>query len=92
MSIDIYMAARKIHVKLDLYPDLQPVDFVAPVSVVSGQFFSILTNVSNMGTGLATGRVDKIFASTNSTIDNGDLLLFSLQQGSLASNTSKTDS
>jgi len=84
--------ARKIHVKLDLYPDLQPVDFVAPVSVVSGQFFSILTNVSNMGTGLATGRVDKIFASTNSTIDNGDLLLFSLQQGSLASNTSKTDS
>lgn len=84
--------AKKLHVKLALYPDLQPTSFNCPVEVVSGQYFTIKTTVTNQGTGSAKGRSDKIFVSSNNTIENGDLTLASLSKGVLDAQMTQSDS
>ncbi|MBK9106718.1 MAG: hypothetical protein IPL92_19695 [Saprospiraceae bacterium] len=74
---------KRLHVKLALYPDLQPTSFNCPVEVISGQYFTIQTTVTNSGPGSARARTDKIFVSANNTIENGDLTLASLSKGVL---------
>lgn len=83
--------AHKIHVKLALYPDLVPTDFVSPVEITSGQFFTITTQVSNAGPGTAKQRTDKIFVSANNIIENGDLALATVVRPPLAANDVKPD-
>jgi|GEM_PF-3113076 len=83
--------AKRLHVKLALYPDLQPTSFNCPVEVVSGQYFTINTTVTNQGLGTARARTDKIFVSTNNTIDNGDYTLTSLSKGVLGPQLTQSD-
>lgn len=84
--------AKRLHVKLALYPDLQPTSFNCPVEVVSGQYFTIKTTVTNQGTGSAKARGDKIFVSANNVIENGDYTLASLSKGVLAAQMTQSDS
>jgi hypothetical protein len=84
--------AQRLHVKLALYPDLQPTAFNCPVEVTSGQYFTITITVNNLGLGHASGRTDKIFISSNNIIDQGDLSLASLSKGGLGSMMTQSDS
>ncbi len=84
--------AKRLHVKLALYPDLQPTSFNCPVEVVSGQYFTIKTTVTNQGTGSAKARADKIFVSANNVIENGDYTLASLSKGVLSAQMTQSDS
>ena len=90
-TIRIAGDAKRLHVKLALYPDLQPTSFNCPVEVVSGQYFTINTSVTNQGLGSARARTDKIFVSTNNTIENGDLTLASLSKAVLGSQLTQSD-
>ena len=83
--------AKLVNVQLALYPDLQPIDFTAPVSVISGQYFDIHATVKNEGPGTAPGRTDKLYVSTNNVIDEGDVLLDNVTHGSLAADQTTSD-
>jgi hypothetical protein len=83
--------AQKVHIKLALYPDLAPTNFVTPVEVTSGQYFTIVTEVTNLGVGNSNQRTDKIFVSTNNTIETGDLALVTVIRGALPSDGIQVD-
>jgi hypothetical protein len=85
-------AAKRIHVKLALYPDLEPTAFSCPVEIISGQYFQIGVTVTNSGPGVAGIRTDKIFVSTNNIIDQGDYTLKSINKNYLVSGSSQADS
>ncbi len=90
-AIRLVGVAKKIPVKLALYPDLQPTSFICPVEVVSGQYFDIIATVTNAGLGMAGIRTDKIFVSSNNVIDQGDKTLSSLSKAPLGSMMTQTD-
>lgn len=83
--------ATKLHVKLSPYPDLRPSNFISPVEVTAGQYFTIISSVENIGTGLAGNRTDKIYVSTNNQIESGDIQLISKIKTSLAAETTAND-
>lgn len=85
-------AAKKIHVKLALYPDLKPTAYSCPVEITSGQYFPVITTVTNSGAGLAGLRTDKLFVSTNNIIDQGDYPLGSMNKSYLQAGGTQTDS
>lgn len=84
-------AAKKLHTKLALYPDLQPTSFSLPVEIVSGQYFTITSTVKNFGAGIAGQRTDKIFISANNVIDQGDVSISSLTKPALGSMQTQQD-
>lgn len=90
-TVRIAGVAQKIHIKLALYPDLAPTDFVTPVEITSGQYFTISTQVTNIGAGPSNPRTDKIFVSTNNTIENGDLALATVIRPTLAAGSTQEE-
>lgn len=82
-TVRVAGAAKLIHVRLSPYPDLSIENLAYPVEVVSGQYFDIITSVKNIGESIAGSRTDKIFISTNNTIENGDLALATVMKGPL---------
>ncbi|MBP7239475.1 MAG: hypothetical protein KBA14_04580, partial [Saprospiraceae bacterium] len=83
--------AKRIHVKLALYPDLQPSEYTSPVEVVSGQYFDIITKVTNEGSGNAGSRTDRLIVSVNNVIEQGDLTLASINHTSLGPGMDQLD-
>ena len=90
-TVRIVGVAQKIHIKLALYPDLAPTDFVTPVEITSGQYFTISTQVTNIGAGPSNPRTDKIFVSTNNMIENGDLALATVVRPTLAAGSTQEE-
>lgn len=76
--------AVKVHIQLSPYPDLRPANFVSPVEVLAGQYFTIIGSVENIGTGNSGQRTDRIYLSTNNIIENGDHQLVSKVKSGLA--------
>ena len=83
--------AKKIHIKLALYPDLTTTDFICPTEVSSGQYFTIIAQVTNEGDGPARSRTDKLFVSENNTIESGDLALSTKSKGVLQAGQTQMD-
>jgi len=83
--------AKKIHIKLEFYPDLAVSDFNCPVEINSGQYFDIITKVANDGNGFSGSRTDKIFVSANNTIEIGDLALATVVKSALAPGQMQAD-
>lgn len=68
---------KSIHIKLSPYADLVVSEINAPATAVAGQQFTLSYTISNIGTGTAQTWQDRIYLSTDATISNGDLLLYS---------------
>jgi hypothetical protein len=68
--------AKPIHIKLTPSPDLAPSAFVAPTTAVSGQPVQVRWTVVNQGPGAtAVNWTDKIYLSTDFTVNAGDITI-----------------
>ena len=66
-------------------PDLQIVDLVVPTGVDSGETFPVTFTVQNVGTRDTRQAIwkDRVYLSTDPSLDNGDLFLAETQRGEL---------
>ena len=67
---------RTIHCLLSPSPDLQVAQFMAPSIGTAGQPLDIDLSITNAGDAAASNWYDRVYLSTDETIDAGDILLF----------------